>query len=170
MCSFAAELCLPGDEEHTEFSLSRLMDEIVLSYQLLFKHESRSRKLYSSTERLRAGINHADGGSEFDPILDQACGFGYPHSWLTWQQPVRETYHADADFPLLNARLTRLHLFMDGIQTNRVVSLWRDRRDRRMWLTFWTVLIFGVFALVQGTIGTVLSGIQVWYAKQSLGQ
>lgn len=137
VCSFATELCLPDDDTPSDFSLPRLMDEIMLSYQLLFRHESRSRKLYSSVERRRAGIADADGGgSQFDPCLDQACGHGSSPSWLTWHQPTRETYHADSDFPMLNSRLQRLHLYMEGIQTNRVVSLWRDRRDRRMWLTF----------------------------------
>ncbi|RWA07921.1 hypothetical protein EKO27_g7188 [Xylaria grammica] len=162
---FATTLCTEDENSAQEFSVPRLMEEIILSYSLLFKDDRRARVLYRKSERQRAVVIDSRGFPHYDPCLEEACGGSLSTALLTWNQPVRETYHADSDFPNLSDRLERLQIFMDGIQTNRIVSLWRDRRDRRLWFTFWVVIIFGVIGIIQGFLGNILAAVQIYFSQ-----
>ena len=141
---------------------------MLLSYVILFRDDRSARKLYRKTERTKASFISTNGRMSTDPWLDKLCGLDLSTSLFTWNQPVRETYHADSDFPILRKRLNRLHLYMDGIQPSRLTSLWRDRRDLRLWYTIWVVLIIGGISIIEAGVSIVLAAVQVGIAQEAL--
>ncbi|KAL8911208.1 MAG: hypothetical protein Q9171_003584 [Xanthocarpia ochracea] len=166
---FLIEDLYTAEEKLTEdFSAAQLMKEILLSYRMLFRDNRSARILYRKTERKKASIVDATGNISSDPQLDALCGLDLSTSIFTWNQPVHETYHAESDFPILRKRLNILHLYMDGIQPNRMISLWRDRRDLRLWYTVWLVVIIGGISIIEAGISIVLSAVQIGIAQQAL--
>lgn len=91
-----------------------------------------------------------------------------PTSFFSFGQPVRDAYQIESEFPILQSKLTRIHFFMEGIEPSRFVSIWRDRRDLRLWYTIWMVIIFGCISVVQAFISIALSAAQVAIAKEAL--
>jgi hypothetical protein len=149
-----------ANERHP-FSVTQLLDEVTNSYGLLFRHDRRAARLFRKQERNRAATKKEDGTLLFDPNLDRICGYSARRlfgGFGGWNEPVRDSYSVD-QFPLLRQRLERLELFMDGIQPNRIRSIWNDRRDRKLWWTFWTVLIFGCTTIV---LAFVSIAVAVW--------
>jgi hypothetical protein len=81
-----------------------LLDEVLLSYRLIFGQDRRSRKLFRNQEQRRAS---KDSGIE-DPLLAELCtrkdidlnlkGSDIPYGLVT-----RTFYSASKDFPLLGA-------------------------------------------------------------------
>lgn len=140
------------------------MKEIILSYGLLFADDRRSRILYKKEERARAAISFANGT---DHLLDQFCGLNLSTSIFSFGQPVRETYNADTDFPIFAGRLLAIQGYMSGIEPSRIQSLWRDRRDLRLWYTIWAVIIMGGIGIIQSTVQIILSAAQVGLATES---
>jgi hypothetical protein len=146
-----------------DYTLSKLLGEVMLSYALLFKADRRSRQIYQRCERARASLGKLEGGQPYvDPCLDELCGYSIPSSLAT---PVRESYDANADFPVFKARLERIQQYVRDIQPNRFMSLWRDRRDLRLWYTIWAVIILSVIGLVIAAVSMFLSAVQVNYAR-----
>src|SRR5215471_229997 len=82
--------------------------------------------------------------------------------------PVKESFDAFADFPILGSRLMRIQAHIDGIQLNPITSLWRDKRDILRWYTFWAVVLIGSLNLVLAAVQAGLSAAQVEIAKQAL--
>ena len=144
-----------------DYSPAKLLREVMLSYTLLFKADRRSRRIYQRTERARASLGN--GNQPFiDPCLDELCGYSISTSVTT---PVRESYDANIEFPVFKARLERIQQYIRDIQPTRFMSLWRDRRDLRLWYTIWAVIVLTVIGLIIAVISMVLAGIQVNYAR-----
>lgn len=149
------------DRPSEDFSVSNLLSEVMLSYTLLFRDDNRSRREYKSTERERAALATNDNRLYVDPCLDELCSNSIPTSFSTFRSPVRDSYDASADFPILRDRLKRIQDFMKGIQPNRFMSVWRDRRDLRLWYTIWVVIILSVISLVVSVVSMALAAAQV---------
>jgi hypothetical protein len=141
------------------------MKEILRSYHLLFRENKNARKLYSQTERRNAAFHDA---AFPDPVLDRVCGHGDPGSiWQSWK-PAREAFHPEAHFPILRHRLEAIQNYMDGIEPRRLFSIWRDRRDLRLWVTIWVVLLFGFIGIVLNIFSIALSAAQLKVAQDTL--
>jgi hypothetical protein len=141
------------------------MKEILRSYQLLFRENKKSRKLYCHRERNKAVLN---GKSNPDPVLDKVCGWDDRSSiWDTWK-PARETFHPEAHFPILRHRLEAIQNYMDGIEPNRMFSVWRDRRDLRVWVTIWVVILLGFIGIILNVVSIAISAAQLKAAQDSL--
>ena len=108
-----------------------LLNEVLLSYNILFRDDAKARKLYRRYERKAAqkltlsGVNLG----KVDPQLDKACGYHLHWLWSNAETPMRESYSVRDDFPILGERLLRIQRFTSSIQSNRVLSLWNDRRN-----------------------------------------
>lgn len=137
------------------------MREILESYKLLFSDSPGARKLYRQTLRASAA---RDG--VVDSRLDDLCGFKLSDTLLEIWRPTRETYHA-TDFPILRYRLGIIHNYVEGIQPNRLMSIWRDRRDLKLWFTIWAVLVFGAINIIQSFISIGLSAAQLQVARDA---
>lgn len=156
------------DEKPSEdFSVANMLGEVMLSYTLLFRSNRRSRKSYQSSERARASLTKSANRLQVDPCLDELCGNNSSASFFTIGSSVRDSYDSDSDFPIFKDRLKKIQDYMEGIEPNRFMSLWRDRRDLRLWYTIWTVIILGVIGLIQATISLFLAAVQVDFARKS---
>ncbi|KAH6839442.1 hypothetical protein B0I37DRAFT_386455 [Chaetomium sp. MPI-CAGE-AT-0009] len=136
-----------------DYTLAKLLGEVMLSYTLLFKADRRSRRVYQRHERARASIGNGDQ-PYVDPCLDELCGYGISSSIAA---PVRESYDADIDFPVFKARLERIQQYIRDIQPNRFMSLWRDRRDLRLWYTIWAVIVLSIIGLIIALVSMFLA-------------
>ncbi|KAJ3496059.1 hypothetical protein NLG97_g2940 [Lecanicillium saksenae] len=170
--SILAKMFVNMDEENEQpsnnFSAQNFVAEMQVTYRLLFRDDSRARKLYTQHERSRAAMTTSDGEGTVDPYLDDLCGKHLPNSWwLSLSASVRDSYDAEADFPIFKDRLKRIQDYMHGIQPNRFMSLWRDRRDLRIWYTIWVVIILGIISLISQFIALALSAAQLSIAQKS---
>ena len=144
------------------------MKEMPLSYVMLFRDDRSSRILYRKIERSKTTTIDGNGTLSTDPWLDKLCGLDLSTSIFAWSQPVHETYHVDSDFPILRKRISKLHFYMEGIQPSRLTSLWRDRRDLRLWYTVWVVLIIGGIGILEAGVSIVLTAVQIGIAQEVL--
>ena len=135
----------------------------MLSLRLLFRDDRRARRIFQRQERARAITSGI-----IDPWLDNLCGATHSTSILSWGSPVRETYSAKSDFPIFASRLHKVQEYVTGIQPNRIVSLWRDRRDLQRWYTIWAVLIIGGISVLLAIAQIWLSAAQVGIASEAL--
>jgi len=140
------------------------MDEIILSYALLFKCDRRSRKVYKNHERSKAAIPFSN---LVDPGLDELCSTDSTKSEASESSSVRDSFDCEADFPIFRYRFLRVQRYMEGIQPNRFMSLWRDRRDLKLWYTIWVVIILQIIALVIAAASMFLASVQVSYAEKA---
>ena len=141
-----------------------MLREILLSYSLLFRDDRRARNLYRKIERKRASLEDSTSEEVVDPWLDKLCGVYLSTSIFSLGGPVREVYDAEADFPIFKRRITKIQDYMESIQPNRFMSLWRDRRDLRIWYTIWTVIVLGLISIIQTSIGIALAAAQLQVA------
>ncbi|KAL8902571.1 MAG: hypothetical protein Q9207_004572, partial [Kuettlingeria erythrocarpa] len=162
-------LYVEGEEPGQDFSTTKVLGEILLSYALIFRDHRSSRIRYRTRERRRASFASAAPGSfsmmtcyKVDPVLDELCGLQESRStFSSFGRPVRDSYDATTDFPVFRHRLRKVQLYMQGIQPNRFVSLWHDRRDLRLWYTIWTVIFLGVVSIVQSCVAIGVAAAQL---------
>jgi hypothetical protein len=135
--------------------VSELLEEILLSYRLLFGQSKRSRRLFHKNLRPFAGIP-PEGQDE---LLFDLCGL----KKLPKRSSVRgenSEYDLSEDFPHLRSRLVKLVGFMAEKKPRNLRDMWLDKRDSASWMTFWAVLIFGSLGLFLSFIQTVFQVLQ----------
>ncbi|KAK4159040.1 hypothetical protein QBC43DRAFT_327936 [Cladorrhinum sp. PSN259] len=167
--------------ESAGFTVQQLINEVMLSYSLLFKAERRARKVYQRHERKRAALGTKSSIAAFikdassagghvpvvvDPCLDELCGNSISSS-VNLGAAVRESYDANIEFPIFKARLERIQQYVRDIQPNRFMSLWRDQRDLRLWYTIWVVIILSVIGIIIAAVSMFLAAAQVNLAKMA---
>ncbi|UNI18782.1 hypothetical protein JDV02_005032 [Purpureocillium takamizusanense] len=136
-----------------EEDITELLQEILLSYRLLFGQSRRSRSLF---RRLRPFARVPQ--EEHDRVLSLICGKKRFRSSITMTE--REEYVLASDFPHLRSRMVRLNTYATSKKPHSIRQLWRDKRDSTAWLAFWSVLVFGSMSIVLGVIQTVLQIMQ----------
>lgn len=141
----------PSHQKPPGFSIPNLAKEVLLSYSLIFHYDSSARRTCRDLAR-RMTVE----GSYIDPLMKELSSeprATFFRKLLRYSfQPVKESFDVSADFPILGSRLLRIQSHIDGIQPNRVTSLWRDKRDILRWYTFWAVLILGGLNLLIATV------------------
>lgn len=150
-----------------DYTIAKYVNEITLSYSLLFRCDKKARKEFQTRWKTAA-----DKDGTIDPVLEELCSGTAHHFRLlrdtSYKQPVRETFDAASDFPILSNRLDKIQRFVDSIQPNRMSSLWKDKRDILRWYTFWAVVVLGGINLVVAIVQTALSSAQVQLARAAL--
>lgn len=137
------------------------MRELLLSYSLIFKHSRRARQRYMSHERKRAWRPHqTDYPKVVDTCLDLYCAKDVSARSGT---KVSEgmSYDLDNVFPILKQRIARLQNFMDDQTPHSFWTLWRDKRDIKIWYTIWVVIILGVIGVIEQMVAIGLAGWQI---------
>ena len=156
--------------------------EILLSYRLVFGQDKRSwrafKRAFATNGRSRAdgeksphfgrvkrqntAIKTRDAAVD-DPLLARLCG----HSWKT-EEDLYKSLDADEapnhyspamDFPILSDKLLRLQRFSKEQHPHDWKLLWTDRRDIRLFYTFWAVLAIGCATIV---VALVQAGLTAW--------
>jgi hypothetical protein len=143
----------------TREDVSRLLEEILLSYRLLCGQDVKSRRLFQKLSP------YQDTPSSLrDDLLAPLCTSKGPITSLALKQ--RGSYDLARDFPHLRARIVRLHSYLNQRKPRSWSELWVDNRDSASWLTFWAVIIIGGVGLLLAFIQVVLQVIQVAYQLQ----
>lgn len=154
----------------TEGEINQLLLEIILSYRLLFGQTKKSRSFFrssfmSSNKRRKGGASKSNDISVDenirDSILPELCGKETPCKSNVNNLIEKETYYLPRDFPILHYRISVLQRQL-SISTPRTwMQLWRDKRDSSGWLTFWAVIVFGVFGSLMAFLQVLLQFIQM---------
>ena len=157
--------------------LDRYLQEVLLSYRVLFGQSRSSRKLFLNREKARAATTSVP--HVLDPLLNTLCGQckvksirSLPSSlWPDTCQNSngdlleQDVYDVGLDFRLLGDRLLALQAFNTRQRPSRIRDLWRDRRDPLQWYTFWLVLFVGGFSLLLSICQCGLGVAQVYYSR-----
>lgn len=141
-----------------DFSFPDYMVEILRSYDLIF-NSKRAKSVYKRHERSRICDMM---GQDFDTHLDTLC-----HRGSTGRFIFKETYSKAADFPILSARLTELHDYVESQRPSRIMALWRDRRNLLNWYTLWAVLILGLLGIISSVVQIGVGGMQAAYSYKA---
>ncbi|KAF4238261.1 hypothetical protein CNMCM6457_010282 [Aspergillus fumigatiaffinis] len=137
----------------TESEVGCLLNEILLSYRLLFGQTKKSRALFRSLDPFR-NVPRAVA----DPLLPVLCGKRSCHGLL----PLDTTeYYLPRDFPVLRYRLSVLQDHLARATPRKWVQLWHDNRDSAHWLTFWAVIVFGALGTLLALLQVILQAVQV---------
>ena len=134
--------------------IAEMLQEILLSYRLLFGQNKKSRRLFKS---LRGSTS--DPSITSDPLLSLLCCKKNAHPSTVSVE--RASYRLRRDFPILRSRLAILQQHLLNTKPRTWKEIWMDKRDSPQWYTFWTVLIFGLVALVLALIQVILQAVQL---------
>jgi hypothetical protein len=141
------------------------MNELMLSYNLLFASTRASRRHFRIKERRRCrskiGVT--------DPFLDRLCTERLC-KLLPVDKAGRPRFSTSEDFPVFGTRLSAIQSFMLNHEPKSVWYLWKDGRSLEKITTFHAVIIFGTLGVIIAVIQTVLSGLQLHYAKLQVTQ
>jgi len=144
-CAFDRRSSVPWADEE---AVTGLLQEVLLSYRLLFGQTKRSRSLF---QNLRPFARIPPEGQ--DQLLSQLCSRKRPYCSITLTE--RDEYDLADDFPHLRSKLARLSSYASGKKPRSLRQLWVDKRNSPAWLAFWSVLIFGSVGILLAFIQTV---------------
>ena len=153
--------CSCGSEDPSEQWVSQndihaFLNEILLSYRLLFGQVKSSRQFFRRhLEPLLAADVPPEGQ---DPLLAQLCGSRLAATSILAKE--KSIYRLDKDFPMLHSRLAILAKHVEGTKPRGWKELWRDKRDSAQWVTFWAVIIIGSLGLLLAFLQVVLGIVQ----------
>lgn len=142
--------------------VSQLLQEIVLSYRLLFGQNKASRHYFRSIKPF-SGIPQEGR----DQVLTALCG--QKQLQIRYQVQEREIYDLTRDFPVLKSRIAVLFRHLSTKRPRTWRELWRDKRDSASWFTFWAVLIVGGIGLTLALIQVILQIVQVALQIKQMG-
>lgn len=138
----------------TAEEVSQLLQEIILSYRLLFGQNKASRHYFRS-------IRPFDGrpAEGRDRILTALCG--QKRFRIGFEVQDREIYDLSHDFPVLKSRIAVLLRHLSTKRPRTWKELWHDKRDSASWFTFWAVLIIGGTGILLAFIQVLLQIVQL---------
>ena len=147
------------DPRADEDDIAHLLEEILLSYRLLFGQCEKSRKLF------RGVFSPANlPFPQPDTLLNVLCGqrqLTLDTSHTNFLPRDRRVYYAARDFPVLYERVELLAKELGGARPRSMSGLLRDRRDTLQFWTFWLVALFGGLSILLAVIQTILQVIQI---------
>ena len=156
--SFASTEKTSFDPRGNEEDITNILQEILLSYRLLFGQHGPSRKLfpklYNSTTRLR----------EPDQLLPKLCmlkNIKKTSELQAFTLPDPPIYYAAQHFPMLS---TKVEILANELKDSRPTSfkeLLHDRRDTLQYWTFWLVSIFGGTSIILSLMQVVLQMVEL---------
>ena len=154
---------------------TRISQEILMSFRLLFGQTSSSRKKCEiALEELKEQDNL------FDQLLETVCKSSYkdadvkslpsfwPSSCLTVDGrnlQEADSYSSQDDFPIFGQRLAKLQAFTLRQQPTKLLDLWRDRRNPLQFYTFWAVLVIGGLGILLAFLQLVVAVWQLALAQ-----
>lgn len=155
--SFASTEKKSFDPRANEEDILQFMQEVLLSFRLLFGQHSPSRKLFPQIYRPTERYQMPD---QLLPILCTGKRIHQKSLPLSLDLPV---YFAAQHSPVLSERIELIAKELKNSRPTTMRQLLRDRRDTLQYWTFWLVSIYG-------TIGIILSLVQVIFGAIQLAQ
>lgn len=136
------------------FSAGQFVTEILKSLSLLFRDSKQSRRNFRRVQLKNLSRTYE---KDLDPLLVQLCTRKEPFPCIGSPQL---TYTKTRDFPILAERIAVLQEFVGAPKSSGIKAVWKDRRNKKDWYTFWAVVFYGTAGLILGTIQTVLQAVQ----------
>ncbi|KAK4120821.1 hypothetical protein N657DRAFT_658183 [Parathielavia appendiculata] len=157
--AFTSTEMQPVDPRADEDDIAHFLEEVLLSFRLLFGQSAKSRKLF------RHIVNPAQMLSpQPDMLLPLLCSEKHPFAGVSeenWTPRDRRVYFAARDFPVMYERVEHLAKELNGIKPKSMGDLLRDRRDTLQFWTFWLVAAVGGASVVLSLIQVILQAIQL---------
>lgn len=144
------------DPRADQDDISQFLQEVLLSYRLLFGQSTPSRRLFR-----RLFATSKAQGYPVDRLLPRLCAhrrFVYPPASFPSDRPV---YFAARDFPVLHDRVELIANELKYARPKSFRGLIRDKRDTLQYWTFWLVSIIGGISVLLSLIQVLLQAIQV---------
>lgn len=79
-----------------------------------------------------------------------------------------ESMRSFSHFPRFNSRLRELKFYMDNQKPSGWYQIWKDKRDRVQYVTFWAVLVFGTVSIILALVSVAVSSAQTAAAFQAI--
>ena len=79
-----------------------------------------------------------------------------------------ESIRSFSDFPRFGSRLREVKFYMDNQKPSEGYQMWKDKRDRVQYVTFWAVLVFGTISIVLALVSIAVSSAQTVAAFRSV--
>ena len=79
-----------------------------------------------------------------------------------------ESMRSFSHFPRFSSRLREIKFYMDNQKPSGWYQMWKDKRDRVQYVTFWAVLVFGTISITLALISIAVSSAQTAAAFQSV--
>lgn len=154
--SFSSIEGFPEDPRANEEEISQFLQEVLLSYRLLFAQSAPSRRLFRQIYTMSDLRNHPA-----DSLLFQLCTqkrIGQKWTVLPADKPL---YFAARDFPVLYDRIELLSKDLRDARPSSILGLIRDRRNVLQYWTFWLVAIFGGISILLSLAQVILQGVSM---------
>ena len=160
--SFASTDSSTIDPRGTEEDIAQFLQDILLSYRLLFAQSAASRKLFRQSYEPSKEL-----GYQVDSLLPLLCTskeLGLLSEFMPRDRPI---YYAARDFPVLFHRMELLVSELRVTKPKSIRDLLHDRRDTLQYWTFWLVSIIGGLGIFLSLVQVILQGVQVRYTLLS---
>jgi hypothetical protein len=156
--AFASHERSPADPRADVEDVRCFLEEVLLSYRLLFGQHAKSRRLF---QRIYSPAEWPF--EQPDTLLSILCtakclGLEDGDSVFPEDHPV---YFAARHFPVLYERIALLTKELDSRKPKSIRDLIMDRRDKLQWWTFWLISLLGGLSLILSTIQIILQGVQI---------
>ena len=79
-----------------------------------------------------------------------------------------ESMRSFSDFRRFGSRLREIKFYMDNQKPSGWYQMWKDKRDRVQYVTFWAVLVFGTISIVLALVSIAVSSAQTVAAFRSV--
>ena len=73
-----------------------------------------------------------------------------------------------SEFPRFGSRLREHKFYMDNRKPSSWYQMWKDKRDRVQYVTFWAVLVFGTINIALALMSVAVSSAQTVAAFRSI--
>lgn len=152
--SFASVEQCPLDPRADTEDIRSILVEILLSYRLLFGQSRKSRHFFRHLLRSDPALSNNP-----DSLLSSLC----TKRLFTRQGVPRDrlNYLSDSHFPTLEARVKVLVAELKGARPTGWRDLFRDRRDKVQYWTFWLVAFIGAVGILLAIAQVALQAVQI---------
>lgn len=135
--------------------ISQFLQEVLLSYRLLFGQSAKSRKLFRHT--FKPPGEHDSLADFLLPLICTKKQLATP----TLIPMDRSIYFTARDFPVLCERIEIISKELKDARPKSIHDLIRDRRDTLQYWTFWLVAIIGAISILLSLIQVILQAVQL---------
>ncbi|CAG8166267.1 unnamed protein product [Penicillium nalgiovense] len=147
-----------ADPRANEEDISHFLQEVLLSYRLLFAQSAPSRKLFRQLYTMPNMHIHQN-----DSLLFRICTQKRIGQTLTMLPTDRPLYFAARDFPVLYDRIELIAKDLIDARPSSIVGLFRDRRNLLQYWTFWLVAIFGGISILLSLLQVILQALPMMW-------
>ena len=154
--SFASIERYSADPRADKEDISQFLQEVLLSYRLLFGQSAKSRRLFRHTFKPPGGHDN-----QVDCLLPLICTRKQLADTPTSIPMDRPIYFAARDFPVLYERIEIIFKELKDARPKSIHDLIRDRRDTLQYWTFWLVAIIGGISILLSLIQVILQAVEL---------